>query len=169
MIIRRYEQDDLEKVLKTLDNLIEEDKVSKWYEGRWTDPEHYVNEYLKKDNYRCFIALDDDKCVGYLIGKIKQLRNKDELMEDEIQKFVITHKIDEAEVRYYYLIKAFFKAYLIDRELQEIMESKEYQRLATNPIFNMKDFKELKQWNGGPEFIVTYIKDYVPINKFLQC
>jgi type I restriction enzyme R subunit len=171
------------KLFESFSEKIKKDKfvVSKVKEKEYEEAEEYIRvnvldkpkEFYTLEKLRKALKIDRRlslrEILEYIFGKIKQLRNKDELMEDEIQKFVITHKIDEAEVRYYYLIKAFFKAYLIDRELQEIMESKEYQRLATNPIFNMKDFKELKQWNGGPEFIVTYIKDYVPINKFLQC
>ena len=60
-------------------------------------------------------------------------------------------------------------AYLVDRGLQEIMDTKEYQRLATNAVFNMDDLKKLNKWNGGAEFIVDYIKDYVPMNKFIKC
>ena len=50
-----------------------------------------------------------------------------------------------------------------DKEIQEIMESKEYTRLATNPRFNMKDLKEL---NGWVDPVIDYIKDYVSLNAF---
>ncbi|MDO8528622.1 MAG: DEAD/DEAH box helicase family protein [Nanoarchaeota archaeon] len=155
--------------------------VSKVNEREYEEAEEYIKnnildkpkEFYTLDKLRKALKLNRRlslrEILEYIFGKIKQLKNKDELMEDEIQKFVITNKINENEIKYYYLIKEFFKAYLTDKELQEIMETKEYQRLATNPIFNMKEFKELKEWNGGPEFIVNYIKDYVPINKFLQC
>jgi type I restriction enzyme R subunit len=169
------------KLFESFSEKIKKNKfiVSRIKEKEYEEAEEYIRnnvldkpkEFYTLDKLRKSLKLDRRlslrEILEYIFGKIKKLRNKDELMEDELQKFVITHKINENEVKYYYLIKEFFKAYLVDRELQEIMETKEYQRLATNPIFNMNEFKELKQWNGGPEFIVSYIKDYVSINKFL--
>jgi type I restriction enzyme, R subunit len=153
--------------------------VTKIREKEYEDAEEYIKlkildkpkEHFTLEKLRRALKLDRRlslrEVLEYVFGKIKQLKNKDELMEEEIQKFVLTHKVNEEDVRYYHLIKLFFKAYLMDRELQEIMETKEYQRLATHPLFTIQDFKELKQWNGGPEFIATYVKDYVSINKFV--
>jgi type I restriction enzyme R subunit len=171
------------KLFDSFSEKIKKDKfvVSKIKDKEYEEAEEYIRvelldkpkEFYTLDKLRKALKLDRRpslrEILEYVFGKIKQIKGKDELMNDEIEKFIITHKINEKDVKFYYLIKAFFKAYLIDRELQEIMETKEYQRLATSSTFTMDDFKELKQWNGGPEFIVSYIKDYVTINKFLLC
>ena len=52
----------------------------------------------------------------------------------------------------------------VETRIQEIMETKEYTRLATNPRFNMKDLKEL---NGWIDPVINYIKDYVSLNAFV--
>lgn len=169
------------KLFESFSDKIKKDKfiVSKIADKEYENAEEYIKlkildkptEFFTLEKLRKALKIDRRlslrEILEYVFGKIKQLKGKDALMEDEVQKFIITHKVSEKDIQYFYLIKEFFKAYLIDRELQEIMETKEYQRLATHSLFNMQEFKKLKEWNGGPEFIVSYIKDYVPINKFL--
>jgi len=58
---------------------------------------------------------------------------------------------------------SFIKAYILDGELREIIDSKEFAKLATNPRFNIEDLRELDDWKDPA---VEYIKDYVPLNTF---
>ncbi|GAG96571.1 unnamed protein product, partial [marine sediment metagenome] len=51
-----------------------------------------------------------------------------------------------------------------DTELREILNSKEYGRLETNPGFTMSDLRELGEWKNP---VAEYIKDYVPLNAFV--
>jgi type I restriction enzyme, R subunit len=62
------------------------------------------------------------------------------LLEEEFDKFVAIYKPDS---KYVPLIKNYLKAYITDHEIRDIVESKEYSRLATNPKVTMKDFRAL--------------------------
>ena len=64
---------------------------------------------------------------------------KDELLEDEFEKFVAIYKPDN---KYALPIKNYLKAYITDSEIRDIVETKEYGRFATNPKVIMKDFRE---------------------------
>ena len=61
-------------------------------------------------------------------------------------------------------IKNYFKAYITDAEIRDIVETKEYPRFATNPKVTLKDFRDL---NGWREVVPEYVKDYVSINTFM--
>jgi RimJ/RimL family protein N-acetyltransferase len=63
--------DDREKILRTLDSLIEEDSEKGDFRGRWSDKEFYINEYFQKPEYKVFLALDEGLCTGYIIGRME--------------------------------------------------------------------------------------------------
>jgi len=96
-----------------------------------------------------------------IFGRIKRFKSKDELLEEEIEKFISLYK---PEPQFIHVIRQFIKSYITDLEIREIIESKEYPRLATNPMFNMKDLHELDGWVTP---IVEYVKDYVSLNAFV--
>lgn len=96
-----------------------------------------------------------------IFGLIDGFKSRDDLLEEEYQKFVAIHK---PENRYVAHIRAFLKAYLTDPEIRGIIESKEYARLAQNPKFGLDEFKAL---NGWREIIPNYVKDYIPLNTYL--
>ena len=72
--------------------------------------------------------------------------------------------IYKPENKYIYPIKNFLKAYITDSEIRDIIEKKDYAKLATNPKLTMADLREL---NSYREKVPEYVKDYVPINKFM--
>jgi len=96
-----------------------------------------------------------------IFGKIKKFKSKDELLEEEVNKFI---SIYHPENKFIYIIREFIKAYILDIELRKIIDSKEFASLATNPRFNIKDLKELDGWKDP---VVEYIRDYVPLNTFV--
>ena len=62
-------------------------------------------------------------------------------------------------------MKYFFKAYITDNIVRNIVETKSYTDLNTSPTFTMQDFKAVPQdWRNT---IPEYIKNYVPINQFM--
>jgi type I restriction enzyme R subunit len=94
-------------------------------------------------------------------GDIDRFKTRDELLEEEIAKFVSIHKPDAAAMPF---IRQFFKAYVTDGGLRAIIESREFSRLADNPKVTLADFRALGSWR---EVIPEYVKDYVPLNAFL--
>ncbi len=124
-------------------------------------PEDYFNlEKLRK-------AIKVDRRVSLrefiekIFGGIKKFKTKDELLEEEFEKFVSIYKPDSEFVL---LIKNYFKAYITDPEIRDIIESKEYSRLATNPKIRLEEFKALNEWR---EIVPEYVKDYITINSFM--
>jgi len=93
-------------------------------------------------------------------GEIDRFKTKDELLEDELAKFVSIHKPDAAHMP---VIGQFFKAYLTDGGIRTIVDSREFPRLADNPKVSMADISAL---NGWRDVIPEYVKDYVSLNAF---
>jgi len=95
-------------------------------------------------------------------GEIDRFKTRDEMLEEEIAKFVSIHKPDAAAMPG---IRQFFKAYVTDGGLRAIIESREFPRLADNPKVSLDDLSALGDWR---EVIPEYVKDYVPLNAFLS-
>ena len=56
------------------------------------------------------------------LGGISRFKSKDELLEDEFEKFVAIYKPDS---KYALLIKNYLKAYITDSEIRDIVDTKE--------------------------------------------
>lgn len=97
-------------------------------------------------------------------GRIKRFKSKEELLEDEFQKFLLASHVDEGDPLP--ALNYFFKAYVTDGHLRQIIDSKFYAQLQTNPTLGIEDYKAVPAvWR---ERIPEYVKDYVPLNTFLQ-
>ncbi len=122
-------------------------------------------DYFDLDKLRKSVNIDRRlslrEILEKIFGKIKKFKTKDELLEEEVDKFI---SIYHPEPKMIYIIRQFIKAYILDNQLREIIDKGEFQDLATNPRFDMKDMQELgREWR---EKAVEYIKDYVPLNTF---
>jgi type I restriction enzyme R subunit len=93
-------------------------------------------------------------------GEIDRFKSKDELLEEELAKFVSIHKPDSAHMP---VIRQFFKAYVTDGAIRTVVDSREFGRLADNPKVSLADIGALEQWR---EIIQEYVKDYVSLNAF---
>ncbi len=96
------------------------------------------------------------------LGLIPSIKSKDQVLEEEYQKFVADYQIDD--VAQLMPVKYFFKAYATNEKLRSIIDSGDFTQLNVNPVFNMADFKAINQkWRMK---VPEYIKDYVPLNQF---
>ena len=93
-------------------------------------------------------------------GEIDRFKSKDELLEEELAKFVSIHRPDSARMP---VIRQFFKAYVIDGAIRTIVETREFRWPADNPKVSLDDIRALDQWR---EIISEYVKDYVSLNAF---
>lgn len=96
-------------------------------------------------------------------GRIPAFKSKDELLEDAFEQFVLDYKPADAE--HLMAMKYFFKAYITDDRLRTILKEKRLTDLHTNAGFTMADFKAVPA--GWRTRIPDYVKDYVPLNRFL--
>jgi type I restriction enzyme R subunit len=100
--------------------------------------------------------------VEYIFGLIPFIKSKEELLNEEFNKFITDCKPGEKDD--ILALKYFFKSYITDGKLRDIIESKKFAELNVNPSFSTKDFKAVPEhWRFA---IPEYIKDYVPLNKF---
>lgn len=93
-------------------------------------------------------------------GEIDRFKTRDELLEEELAKFVSIHKPDAPHMP---VIRQFFKAYVTDGWVRTIVDSREFGRLADNPKVSLADVRALDQWR---DIIPEYVKDYVSLNQF---
>lgn len=102
-----------------------------------------------------------------IFGLIPYFKGKDEMLEDEFQKFLLDQPPDPLSKHADAVVamKYFFKAYATDGRLREIIEKKRLTDLNVNPAFSMADFKAVpREWR---ERIPEYVKDYVSLNQFM--
>jgi len=102
-----------------------------------------------------------------IFGLIPYFKDKDELLEDEFQKFLLDASTESIEKQAAAIVamKYFFKAYATDGRLRDIIEKRRLTELNVNPTFNMADFKAVpKEWRDK---IPEYVKDYVSLNQFM--
>lgn len=103
-----------------------------------------------------------------IFGLIPGFKSKDELLEDEFQKFLLDQPEDELAKHADAIValKYFFKAYATDGRLRDIIEKRRLTELNVNPAFSMADFKAVpKEWRDR---LPEYVKDYVSLNQFMQ-
>lgn len=148
-IKEKYEQGDMQAV---------EDYVKTEI---FDKPQEFYNLEKLRKSVKIDRRLSLREVIDKIFGRLEKFKSKDELLEDECEKFISIYK---PESKYYYPIKNFLKAYITDNEIREIVKSKEYGLFATNPKVSMADFKEL---NGFRETIPEYVKDYVSINTYM--
>lgn len=124
-------------------------------------------EYFNLDKLRKAAGVDRRlslrEILEKIFGFIPYFKSKDELLEDEFQRFLLDCHPDEA--RQIVPMKYYFKAYATDGHLRQIIENKRLTDLNVNPTFGMADFKAVpKEWRNR---IPEYIKDYVSLNQFM--
>lgn len=141
---------------------------------RWEQAVQYVTDNLL-DRPEEFFTLDKlrraagvDRRLGLreilekAFGRIMRFKTKEELLDEEFEKFLLTNPIQEADA--VAAMRYFFKAYVTDKRLQQTLDSRRIADLNTNPAFSMADFRAVPlEWRTR---IPEYIKDYVPLNTF---
>lgn len=125
------------------------------------------NEFFNLETLRKAAAVDRHltlwEVLEKVFGLIPGFKSKNELLDDEFQKFLLTCQPDNAEdiipMKYY------FKAYATDGTLRDIIDQKRFVDLNVNSTFNMGDFKAVPaNWRDR---IPEYVKDYVSLNQFI--
>lgn len=123
------------------------------------------NEYFNLDKLRKSLDIDRRITIKELIqlvfGEIPFIKNKNQLLEEEFDKFDDRYLPNPND---YDTIKGFFQSYLTDGELRDIVESKKYGLLNTHPSGQF--FKNVPE--EYRKIIPDYIKNYVPLNKFVS-
>ena len=157
------------------DRIIMDDIIKKNVElGNW---EHVVShiqqeifdkpdEYFNLEKLRKAAKIDRKvsirEVVEKIFGIIPKFKSKDELLEEEFDKFISIYPPEEdVNLR---ALKYFFKAYIVDQDIRKIIESKDFHALQTSPTLTISQFKEVAA--KYREVIPVYINDYINLERF---
>ena len=160
------------------DKVKSDDFVSKKFrEGRLEEAEEYVRkelfnkpeEYINLDKLRKAVKLDRRltlrEVLEKIFGKLKKFKKKDELLEEEISKFIELHGADRENLQEcIHAIRLFMKEYITNVTFRKIIDTGDFTELETNPVFSMSDLEELDDWRDD---LINYVKDYVNLNVFM--
>ncbi|MBS3948726.1 MAG: DEAD/DEAH box helicase family protein [Dethiobacter sp.] len=142
--------------------------------GQWDRVMDYVNrelfdkpeEYYTLDKLRKAAAVDRRLTLREILekvfGLIPRFKSKDELLEEEFAKFVADHVPEPPSA--IPAIKHYFKAYVTSGRVRDIIDSRQFTDLVTNPVFSTRDFKAVPEKYRA--LVPEYIKDYVSLNHF---
>ncbi len=164
MLFKKFEDriimDDVIKKNVELSNW--EQVVSHIQNEIFDKPEEYFNLEKLRKAAKIDRKISIREVVEKIFGIIPKFKSKDELLEEEFDKFISIYPPEEdVNLR---ALKYFFKAYIVDNEIRKIIETKDFQALQTNPTLSISQFKEVA--NKYKEVIPLYIKDYINLEKF---
>ncbi len=158
------------------DSVRENENVKKAVEaGEWDRVIDYVNNEVfdKPEEYYTLAKLrrsaEVDRRISLreilekVFGLIPSFKSKDQLLEDEFAKFVADHKPDRAGS--IIAIKNYFKAYATDPHMRDIVDGRQFARLATHSGVSLQDYRAVPR--KYQSLVPEYIKDYVSLNQFV--
>ncbi|NCO05413.1 MAG: restriction endonuclease subunit R, partial [Candidatus Magasanikbacteria bacterium] len=99
--------------------------------------------------------------IEKIFGGIAKFKSRDELLEEEFEKFVAIYKPTNESIL---SIKNFLKCYIADQEFRTIIDNNQIQRLYTYPSFSASELNELGKYK---KLVPEYVKDYVSLNTFM--
>lgn len=142
--------------------------------GEWQQAEEYVRrevldkptEFFTLDKLRRAAGEDRRLSLREILektfGLITRFKSKDELLDEEFAKFVADRKPPEDEA--IPALRNYFKAYVSNGQIRQIIDSRHYTDLATSPAFSTLDFRAVPE--PYRTLIPEYVKDYVSLNQF---
>ncbi len=167
MKIDRMYFEKFEKTIIEHPLLKEQAQAGKWDQLMAYLEEHILNkpeEYFTLEKLRSSIQIDRRvsmrEIIEKIFGMIPYFKTKNELLDEEFDKFDSRYLPKE---EYFTYAKTVFKAYILDAEFRAIVDNKNFALLNVSPYGEA--FKKLppELRNAIPE----YIKDFVPLNKFI--
>lgn len=143
---------------KTLSNM--------WKNGDTEEAEDYAKKHVF-DKPKYFLNLERIKNIfgvdrrisvkeflQVAFGDKETFEMKDDLLESEWEKFVDIYNVDQA---HYQPAKNFFKAFIVDEEVRDIVKRNQPAEFYNCPSFDFEDYQKL---NGYKTIVPQYIRDY---------
>lgn len=165
MFFQQFEEkvktdDEIKQLMEAGDVEVATARAKEKYDNK---PEEYFDlEKLRK-------SLKIDRKIGWrelleLIYFGNQIKGKDDLVNDEFDKFLSTNSIEGIDD--IQALRYFFHAYVTDPHVRDIIDQQDFTELYHNPTFNVEDFNRVD--DKMKTKLPYYIKTYVPLNKFLS-
>ncbi|OIQ00447.1 restriction endonuclease subunit R [Candidatus Wirthbacteria bacterium CG2_30_54_11] len=125
-------------------------------------PKHFLNLDKVRQLFRVDRRIGVKEFLQFAFGQKKAFESKDELLESEWSKFLEVNPVDQ---EHYAPVKSYFKAYIVDHEVQDIIRTKQLAKLNFCLSFGFDEYQKL---NGYKTIVPLYVKDYVPLNTFMD-
>ena len=137
-----------------------------WANGDFEGAEEFVKthvldkpkNFLNLDRVRKAFGVDRRISVREFLqvafGEKEEFESKDSLLESEWEKFMEIHVVDQ---EHYQPVKNFFKAFITDDEVRDIVKSKQLARFHHCASFDFSDYERL---NGFKSIVPQYVYDY---------
>ncbi len=125
-------------------------------------PHHFLNLDKIKKAFNLDRRVSVREFLQVAFGQKDGFEMKDDLLESEWDKFMEVNIIDQ---EHYAPVKSFFKAYIVDPQVRDIIDSKQLAQLHFCPSFSFEEYQRL---NGFKTIIPIYVKDYISLNTFMN-
>jgi type I restriction enzyme R subunit len=122
-------------------------------------------EFFTLDKLRKALKIDRQITVRELLEQIffgNIIKGKEELLKEEFDKFISTVEI--TQIKDLDALRYFFYAYVSDPSVRKIIDQQDYTELYHHPTLTIEDFSRVD--DNMKQQIHSYIKTYLPINKF---
>lgn len=126
-------------------------------------PNEYYNITKLREGYKPHTdrRLGLWEMLDYIFGKISKFKTKDDVAEEEFEKFMVNNPLIDQEK--FYAAKEFFKYYLVDEEFRSNINLKNFQKYSSQPeihhIFQLLGKDTMTE-------VIDYIKDNVNEKQF---
>jgi type I restriction enzyme R subunit len=117
-------------------------------------PKYFLNLEKIRKVYGVDRRITIKEFLHFAFGDKDTFEMKDVLLETEWEKFMEINRVDQ---KHYEPVKMFFKAYITDESVRDIIKSRQTSRFNTETSFN---FEEYQQLNGFKTIVPQYIHDY---------
>ena len=124
-------------------------------------------EYFDLEKLRKSLKIDRKISWRELLELIyfgNKIKGKDDLLNDEFEKFISTTNI--TNINDLQGLLYFFYAYITDPTVRAIIDQHDFTELYHNPTFNVEDFNRVD--DEMKNLLPMYVKTYVPLNKFIS-
>jgi type I restriction enzyme R subunit len=140
--------------------------------GHWEKAIAYVNSKFFDNSEQAYTLeklrkaaavdrrLELREILEKIFGLIPRFKLKDELLEEEFEKFVENYQPDESIPA----IRSYFKAYVTNDQIRKIIEAKNYAELATNAFLSLDSFKAVPKTYR--DLIPDYVRRCVVLERF---
>lgn len=164
-VIMRIDREGFKRAVEE-DVLGNEKLKNMWQNGDTQEAEDFAKKeifdkpkyFLNLDKIRKIFNVDRRITVKEFLqvafGDKETFEMKDDLLESEWEKFMEVNPVDQD---HYAPVKMFFKAYVTDEKVREIIASRQTGRFNTESSFH---FDEYQQLNGYKTVVPQYVRDY---------
>lgn len=125
-------------------------------------PNHFLNLQGIRKVFNVDRRITIREFLQVAFGQKDNFEMKDDLLESEWSKFTEVNPVDQ---KHYAPVKSYFKAYIVDPQVREIIDTKQLAQLNFCPSFSFEEYQDL---NGFKTTVPMYVKDYVSLNTFMN-